>query len=116
MNEWLTTEVRILETTVYPTVHSMCKNQILWRISHLPHTFVPFTEAQPMRHPLRDTWRKPKAVWRAETIDQEKLKATMEEIEPKIQELEALAAEYEARIYAAAKPVPRKYKIVRVEE
>ena len=49
-------------------------------------------------------------------FNQEKLKATMEEIEPKIQELEALAAEYEAKIYAAAKPVPRKYEIVRVEE
>jgi hypothetical protein len=29
---------------------------------------------------------------------------------------EALAAEYEAKIYAAAKPVPRKYEIVRVVE
>ena len=67
-------------------------------------------------HPLRDAWRKPKAVWRAETIDQDKLKAAMEAIEPKIQELEALAAEYEANIYAAAKPVPRKYEIVRVAD
>ena len=67
-------------------------------------------------HPLRDAWRKPKAVWRAETIDQEKLKAAMEELEPKIQELEALAADYEAKIYAAAKPVPRKYEIVRVSD
>ena len=67
-------------------------------------------------HPLRDAWRKPKAVWRAETIDQEKLKAAMEEIEPKIEELEALAADYEAKIYAAAKPVPRKYEIVRVSD
>ncbi len=66
--------------------------------------------------PLRDAWRKPKAVWRAETIDQEKLKAAMEELEPKVQELEALAADYEAKIYAAAKPMPRKYEIVRVEE
>ena len=54
--------------------------------------------------------------WRAETIDQAKLKATLEEIEPRIQELEALAAEYEAKIYAAAKPVPRKYEIVRVSD
>ena len=67
-------------------------------------------------HPLRDVWRKPKSVWRAETIDQEKLKATLEEVEPKIQELEALAADYEAKIYAAAKPVPRKYEIVRVSD
>ena len=67
-------------------------------------------------HPLRDLWRKPKSVWRAATIDQEKLKTTMETIEPKIQELEALAAEYEAKIYAAAKPVPRKYEIVRVAD
>jgi lysophospholipase L1-like esterase len=67
-------------------------------------------------HPLRDAWRKPKAVWRAETIDQEKLKAAMEELEPKIKELEALAADYEAKIYAAAKPVRRKYEIVRVVE
>jgi hypothetical protein len=67
-------------------------------------------------HPLRDLWRKPKAVWRAETIDQEKLKITLDEIEPKIQELEALAAEYEAKIYAAAKPVPRKYEIVRISD
>ena len=67
-------------------------------------------------HPLRDAWRKPKAVWRAETIDQEKLKAAMDAVEPKIQELEALAGEYEAKIYAAAKPVPRKYEIVRVSE
>lgn len=67
-------------------------------------------------HPLRDAWRKPKAVWRAETIDQEKLKTAMEELEPKIQELEALAADYEAKIYAGAKPVPRKYEIVRVSD
>ncbi|HUT92635.1 MAG TPA: SGNH/GDSL hydrolase family protein [Thermoguttaceae bacterium] len=67
-------------------------------------------------HPLRDLWRKPKSVWRAETIDQEKLKATLAEIEPTIQELEALAAEYEAKIYATAKPVPRKYEIVRVSD
>ena len=67
-------------------------------------------------HPLRDTWRKPKSVWRAQPIDQEKLKAAMEDIEPKIQELEALAADYEAKIYEAAKPLPRKYEIVRVEE
>jgi len=67
-------------------------------------------------HPLRDAWRKPKAVWRAEPIDQEKLEATLAEIEPRIQELEALAAEYEAKIYAAAKPVPRKYEIVRVSD
>ena len=60
-------------------------------------------------HPLRD-------VWRAETIDQEKLKATLEEIEPKLRELEALAAEYEAKIYAAAKPIPRKYEIVRIAD
>ena len=67
-------------------------------------------------HPLRDMWRKPKSVWRAATIDQEKLKATMEEIEPRIQELEALAADYEAKIYAAAKPVPRKYEIARAND
>ena len=67
-------------------------------------------------HPLRDAWRKPKSVWRAETIDQEKLKIAMEELEPKIQELEALAADYQAKIYAAAKPVPRKYEIVRVSD
>ena len=67
-------------------------------------------------HPLRDAWRKPQSVWRAETIDQEKLKTTLEEIEPKLQELEALAAEYEAKIYAAAKPLPRKYEIVRVAD
>ncbi len=66
--------------------------------------------------PLRDLWRKPKAVWREATIDQEKLKVALAEIEPKIQELESLAAEYEAKIYAAAKPVPRKYEIVRVAE
>ena len=40
----------------------------------------------------------------------------MAEIEPKIQELEALSAEYDAKIYEAAKPVPRKYEIVRVEQ
>jgi len=67
-------------------------------------------------HPLRDAWRKPKSVWRAAPIDQEALKTAMEAIEPKIQELEALAAEYEAKIYAAAKPVPRKYEIVRVSD
>jgi lysophospholipase L1-like esterase len=67
-------------------------------------------------HPLRDAWRKPKAVWREATIDEEKLKAAMEEIEPKLRELEALAADYEAKIYAAAKPVPRKYEIVRIAE
>lgn len=67
-------------------------------------------------HPLRDAWRKPKSVWRAQPIDQEKLKAAMEELEPKIQEFEALAADYEAKIYEAAKPLPRKYEIVRVVE
>jgi lysophospholipase L1-like esterase len=67
-------------------------------------------------HPLRDLWRKPKSVWRAETIDREKLKASLEEIEPRIQELEALAAEYEAKIHAAAKPLPRKYEIVRIAD
>ncbi|MHB8897964.1 MAG: SGNH/GDSL hydrolase family protein [Thermoguttaceae bacterium] len=66
--------------------------------------------------PLRDLWRKPKAAWREATIDQEKLKAAMAEMEPKLQELEALAADYEAKIYAAAKPVPRKYEIVRVTD
>ncbi len=67
-------------------------------------------------HPLRDLWRKPKSVWRAATIDQEKLKATLEEIEPKIKEQEALAADYETKIYAASKPLPRKYEIVRVSD
>lgn len=67
-------------------------------------------------HPLRDLWRKPKSIWLAAPIDQEKLKAAFAEMEPKIQELEALAAEYETRIYAAARPVPRKYEIVRVAD
>jgi hypothetical protein len=40
----------------------------------------------------------------------------MEAIEPKIQELEALSAEYEDKIYATAKPIPRKYEIVRIAE
>ncbi len=65
-------------------------------------------------HPLRDLWRKPKTVWRGVPIDQEKLRATLSEIEPQIQQLEALAAEYESQIYEAAQPLPRKYEIVRI--
>ena len=66
--------------------------------------------------PLRDTWGRVKGLRRQHAAEgtPEKFAPAFAELEPKIAELQALAAEYEAKIYAAAKPVPRIYELRRL--
>jgi len=65
---------------------------------------------------LRDTWGRVKGLRRQHTVEgtPDKFAAAFAELEPKIAELQALAAEYEAKIYTEAKPVARVYELRRL--
>lgn len=64
--------------------------------------------------PLRDLWRKIRDARRKAAGDATKFETFMAGVRPELQQLTQLANEYEERIYAAARPLPRRYEIVRV--
>lgn len=67
-------------------------------------------------HPMRDLYGKLKGVRRNAKTTPEVLSAYIEEMKPKVAELEKLEAEYDQKIYAAAQPKPHTFEITRVGE
>jgi lysophospholipase L1-like esterase len=65
-------------------------------------------------HPMRDLYGKLKGVRRNAKSTPDSIAAAIEEMKPKVAELEKVQADYEQRIYAAAQPKPRKYDLTKV--
>jgi lysophospholipase L1-like esterase len=66
--------------------------------------------------PIRDLYGKLKGVRHNAKTTPESLNAYIEEMKPKVAELEKLEAEYDQKIYAAAQPKPHKFEITRVSD
>jgi hypothetical protein len=65
-------------------------------------------------HPIRDLYRDLKIKRRDPKATPESINAVIEEMKPKLAELEKAKADYEQKIYDAAQPLPHKYEIVKV--
>jgi lysophospholipase L1-like esterase len=65
-------------------------------------------------HPIRDLYGALKGKRRDPKTTPETLAAYIEQMKPKVAELEKLQADYEAKIYEAAQPKTRKYEVVKV--
>lgn len=66
--------------------------------------------------PMRDLYGKLKGVRHNAKTTPESLNSYIEEMKPKVADLEKLEAEYDQKIYAAAQPKPHKFEITRVTE
>jgi lysophospholipase L1-like esterase len=64
--------------------------------------------------PLREVWAKVKGARRKHAREPARFAEFMVATHPEIDRLEKLARDFEDRIYAAARPVPRRYEITRV--
>ncbi len=65
--------------------------------------------------PLRDAWGQVKRIRKKFESDPDGFATAFGQLRPQIEKLKALAAEFDAKIYETAKPVPRRYAIIRVQ-
>lgn len=66
-------------------------------------------------HPIRDLYGKLKGVRRNAKTTPETLAAYIEEMKPKLAELEKINSEYEEKIHDLAQPKPHKFELTRVQ-
>jgi hypothetical protein len=66
-------------------------------------------------HPLRDIYAHLKGKRREKGATPDSVAAYIEEIKPKLADLERSQAEYDEKIYQAAQPAPLKYELTKVE-
>lgn len=66
-------------------------------------------------HPMRDLYARLKGKRHAKGATPESVNAFIEEIKPKLEDLDKQQADYDQRIYEAAQPKPLKYELTKVE-
>lgn len=67
-------------------------------------------------HPMRDLYLKLKGKRHSKGATPESVQAFIDEIKPKLADLDKSQAEYDQRIYEAAQPKPLKYELTKVEQ